>query len=106
MFSGDKSGLRVPLTKSNTMPKLGAHALDVLGHLPYRHVSALSAAAWTDNLDDRQTLIDMAKHLGWNWTRSTRKTQGLDEMVYQMTLVEDGLQEYANKMESMQDKVH
>ena len=44
---GDTSGLRVPLTKSNTMPKIGTHALDILGHVPCRQVPALSAAAWT-----------------------------------------------------------
>ena len=41
---GDTSGLRVPLTKSNTMPKIGTHALDVLGHVS---LSASSSAVNT-----------------------------------------------------------
>ena len=56
-------------------------------------------------MEDRQTLIDMATHLEWNWTRSTRKTERLEEKEYQMTLVKDRLQEYANEIQSMQDKV-
>ena len=44
---GDTSGLRVPLTKPNTMPKIGTHALDVLGRVPCRQVPALPAAAKT-----------------------------------------------------------
>ena len=47
----------------------------------------------------------MAKHLRWNWTRSTKKTERLEEKVYQMTLVDYRLQEHANEVQSMQNKV-
>ena len=50
--------------------------------------------------EDRQTLIDMAKHSGPTWSRSTRKPERFEEE-QQKTLVEDSLQEYAKKMQSM-----
>ena len=48
-------------------------------------------------IEDCQTLIDMAQHLGWNWTHSTRKTERLMVREYQKIPVGGGLQEYAKK---------
>ena len=55
------------------MPKIGTHALDVLGHVPCRQVGSGPESVFLPDprqtkkrelSEDRQTLIDMAKHFG------------------------------------------